>query len=178
MRSVACFLLLLLLAACAGPAPRTGPNLAYARRYPGISCAPFAREVVGVGLRGDAAAWWQEAAGRYRRSDRPSVGSVLVFRRSRRLPSGHVSVVSRVLDSRHILVIHANWVHGEMDEDLLVVDVSWRNDWSAVRVWYPPTGRMGSHVYATFGFIEPRRSLTRDVLLRRAVPAAEAVTGG
>ena len=178
MRYLVCLALLVLLAACAGPAPRTGPNLAYARRYPGISCAPFAREVVGVRLSGDAAAWWDEAAGRYRRSDWPAVGSVLVFRRSSRLPSGHVSVVSRLLDARRVLVIQANWVHGEMDEDQLVVDVSRRNDWSEVRVWYPPTGQLGTHVYATYGFIVPALSLTHDALLRRAVPAAESVTGG
>ncbi|HET9019086.1 MAG TPA: CHAP domain-containing protein, partial [Acetobacteraceae bacterium] len=110
--------------------------------------------------------------------DRPAVGSVLVFRRSSRLPSGHVSVVSRLLDARRVLVIQANWVHGEMDEDQLVVDVSRRNDWSEVRVWYPPTGQLGSHVYATYGFIVPAMSLTHDALMRRAIPAAEAVTGG
>lgn len=178
MRLFACIALLVLLAACAGPTPHTGPNLAYARRYPGISCAPFAREVVGFRLSGDAASWWQEAAGRYRRGNWPREGAALVFRRSSRLPYGHVSVVSRVLDPRHILVIQANWVHGEMDEDQLVVDVSRRNDWSAVRVWYPPTGRLGAHVYRTYGFIIPPRSLSHDLLLRRAIPAAEAVTGG
>ena len=178
MRHAACLVLLILLAACAGPAPRTGPNFAYAHRYPGISCAPFAREVVGFRLSGDAATWWDESAGRYRRSNRPEVGSVLVFRRTSRLSSGHVSVVSRRLDARRILVIQANWVRGEMDEDQLVVDVSARNDWSAVRVWYPPTGQLGTHVYPTYGFIVAPAPLTHDALLRRAVPAAEALAGG
>ena len=176
-RALAPLLLPLLLAACAGPAPRTGPNLAAAQHYPGLNCAPFARAEVGLALHGDAADWWAEANGRYLRGDRPEIGSVLVFRRSARLPSGHVSVVSRLLDRRHILVIQANWVPGELAEDQLVVDVSPRNDWSRVRVWYPPTGQLGTHPYATYGFIAAPAKLTHDVLLVRAVPAARAVSG-
>ncbi len=171
-------ILAFLLAACAGSAPRTGPYLAYAHRYPGLSCAPFARAEVGLALYGDAADWWAEAAGRYLRTDRPQIGSVLVFRRSSRLPSGHVSVVSRRLDARRILVIQANWVRGELDEDQLIVDVSARNDWSAVRVWYPPTGQLGVHVYATDGFILAPVPLSHDALQVHAAPAALAVTGG
>ena len=178
MRPAAVLALLLLLAACAGPAPRSAPGLASAHRYPGLTCAPFARAEVGVALSGDAAAWWEESAGRYVHSQRPAVGSVLVFRRSARLPSGHVSVVSRLLDARRILVIQANWVPRELDTDQLVVDVSARNDWSAVRVWYPPTDRLGTHVYATYGFIAVPAPLTHDVLLRRAEPAAQSVSGG
>jgi surface antigen len=178
MRRITLLSLLLTLAACAGSAPRTGPNLAYAHTYPGLSCAPFARQLTGFALNGDAAEWWGEAASRYARSHRPQVGSVLVFRRAARVPSGHVSVVSRLLDSRRILVIQANWVRGQLDEDQLIVDVSPRNDWTAVRVWYPPGARLGSHIYATYGFIVPRVPLTHDALAAGAVPAARAVTGG
>ena len=174
--AAAVLLLPLLLAACAG-APRTGPNIAYRHRYPGLSCAPFARAELGLALSGDAADWWQEAQGRYRRSDRPEVGGVLVFRRTGRLPSGHVSVVSRLLDARRVLVIQANWVRGELDKDQLVVDVSARNDWSQVRVWYPPTGQLGTHVYATYGFIVPPAPLTHDALTGRATLAALSATG-
>ncbi len=171
-------LLVLGLAACAGSAARTGPNLAYTRRFDGLTCAPFARALTGVALHGDAADWWPQAAGRYRRAVRPAVGAVLVFRRTGRLPSGHVSVVSRLLDARRIDVISANWVHNELDEDQLVVDVSPRNDWSLVRVWYPLTGRLGTHVYPTDGFIVPAAPLTHDVLVTRAIPAARLATGG
>ena len=101
-----------------------------------------------------------------------------VFRRGARLPSGHVSVVSRVLDARHIHVIQANWVRDELDEDQLIVDVSPHNDWTAVRVWYPPADQMGTHEYATFGFILPPAPLGHDALAARAEPAARAVTGG
>jgi len=177
LRAAPCLAVVCLLAACAGPARRTGPNLAYARHYPGLTCAPFARAVVGVALSGDAADWWGESDGLYRRSDGPAVGAVLVFRRTARLPSGHVAVVSRVLGVRRILVIQANWVRGELDADQLVVDVSERNDWRDVRVWYPPTGQLGAHVYPTYGFILPPQRLTHDVLLRRAIPAAESISG-
>jgi hypothetical protein len=176
---IAVLALLAPLAACGGGSePQLGPNLAYARSYPGLSCAPFARQLTGIGLSGDAADWWPGADGRYRRTDTPEVGSVLVFRRSSRLPSGHVSVVSRVLDDRHIHVIQANWVRGELDEDQLVVDISPGNDWTQVRVWYPPTGLLGTHAYATFGFVLPARLQSHDALVAGAQPAARAVTGG
>jgi surface antigen len=172
-------LLALSLAACGGsPRPHTGPNLAAAHSYGGLTCAPFARELTGLQLSGDAADWWGQASGRYARVSRPEVGGVLVFRRSSRLPYGHVSVVSRVLDDRHIHVIQANWMPDELDEDQLVVDVSQGNDWSEVRVWYPPADQIGSHAYATFGFIVPPRPFGHDALAGRAEPAARAVTGG
>jgi hypothetical protein len=166
------------LGACTGGgASRLGPNLAYAHSYPGLSCAPFARALTGIRLAGDAADWWAAADGRYARVDRPEVGGVLVFGRGSRLSSGHVSVVSRVLDTRRILVIQANWVPGELDQDQLIVDVSAGNDWREVRVWYPPTGRLGSHVYPTYGFVLPPARLSHDALIAGAEPAARAVSG-
>jgi len=171
-------LLLALFVAACGSQPRTGPNLAASYEYPGITCAPFARALTGIALRGDAADWWGQASGRYARTGQPTVGGVLVFQRAGRLPSGHVSVVSRVLDERHIDVIQANWVPGQLDEDQLIVDVSARNDWSAVRVWYPPGNQLGTHVYTTYGFIVPPAPLGHDALAQRAEPAARAASGG
>ncbi len=148
--------------ATAGPAPI---------HQSGLTCAPFARELSGIALYGEAASWWDNAAGRYQRSSRPGVGSVLVFRRSARLPSGHVSVVSRVINPRQIEVIQANWVPEQLDQDQLVVDVSERNDWSEVRVWYPPVNQIGSHAYATYGFVLPPRPATYAELARATRPA-------
>ncbi len=163
------------LAAC-GASSDTGSEYGVAMgrssRAPGVACAPFARELSGIALYGDAADWWHQAGGRYQRADRPMLGSVLVFRRSGRLPSGHVSVVSRILDARRVQVTQANWVPGELDRDQLVVDVSGENDWSSVRVWYPPVRQLGIHSYATYGFILPRRPATHDELLRATAPAA------
>jgi hypothetical protein len=158
------------LSACAS-GPRTGPNLAATSEHPGLTCAPFARELSGIALYGDADTWWDAAAGRYSRDDRPAVGGVLVLRRSGRLPTGHVAVVSRVLTPRQILVIQANWVPGELDEDQLVVDVSERNDWTEVRVWYPPINQMGSHAYEAYGFILPPQPATHEELVRATPPA-------
>jgi hypothetical protein len=172
------FALLLLLAAC-GSASRTGPNLRAVDSYPGLTCAPFARELSGVALYGDAASWWELAQGRYSTSSFPEVGSVLVFRRSSRLPSGHVAVISRVLGPRQVHVIEANWVRGELEQDQLVIDVSEGNDWTLVRVWWPPLGQMGSHAYATYGFILPPRRPTHDALARDArTAAARALASG
>lgn len=145
----------LLLTACAGGGSRPSVRSA-GQEGTALQCAPFARQVTGMALYGEADAWWGAAAGRYDRGPRPEPGSVLVFRRSARLPSGHVSVVSRVASTRTVLVTQANWVHARIGRDEPVTDVSPGNDWSAVRVWWEPAGSMGSAVYPTYGFIHPR----------------------
>jgi surface antigen len=146
--SVAALLLLTLLAGCGGG----GSSL---------ECAPYARSLSGIQLYGPAYAWWDEAAGHYARTQHPERGSVLVFRRSSRLPDGHVSVVRRVLSDRLILVDQANWVHHRVGKDDQVLDVSPENDWTAVRVWWPPSGALGVTTYATYGFIGPPAATAR-----------------
>lgn len=141
---------LLLLSAC-GPGPRGGGSGVGAATS--LECAPFAREATGIQLYGDAASWWDQAEGRYSKGQDPVAGGVLVFRRSGRLASGHVSVVSRVVSAREILVTQANWVRRRVTRDEPVVDVSPRGDWSAVRVWWAPAGALGTGVYPTYGFI-------------------------
>ena len=121
-----------------------------------VECAPYARQVSGIQLYGDAASWWEQAQGRYQRRADPVEGGVLVFRRSRRLPAGHVSVVARLVSDREIRVTQANWVHGRITRDEPVVDVSESNDWSRVRVWWAPVHALGSGVYPTYGFITPQ----------------------
>lgn len=160
-----------LLAACGSSSRAPSSSAGASMRVPGISCAPFARELSGIALYGEADSWWHNAAGRYTRNEQPATGSVLVFRRTARLRSGHVSVVTRVVSPRQILVTQANWVPGQVDEDQLVVDVSSRNDWSEVRVWYPPSNTLGTHIYAAHGFIHPRRAATYAELAR-ATPVA------
>jgi hypothetical protein len=160
------------LAACGSRVSPPSANSGTATRQPGITCAPFARELSGIALYGDAAGWWEAASGQYDRGDRPQVGAALVFRRSSRLRSGHVAVVSRILTPRQIQVFQANWVPDEVQQDQLVVDVSPGNDWTEVRVWYPPIDRLGSHAYATYGFVLPPRPATHAELVRAARPAA------
>lgn len=120
-----------------------------------VECAPYAREVTGLRLYGDAGSWWDQAAGRYRRASQPSPGSVLVFQATRRLPHGHVAVVKNVTSARSVMVTQANWVHHRVAGLEPVIDVSAANDWSLVRVWWAPAGRMGQTVYPTWGFVGP-----------------------
>jgi len=130
-----------------------------------VECAPFARALTGVQLSGAADDWWRQAAGRYRRSTSPAVGSILVLRSSGRLPYGHVAVVTQVMSGRQVLVTQANWVHHRITEDQPVIDVSPGNDWSVVRVWWPPSGQMGVAEYAVRGFILPDRPASHDQLI-------------
>lgn len=149
--AVVLFGIVLGLGGCASKAPALGPQGAVVR-VP-MECVPFARAVSEVEIRGNAADWWHLAEGRYQRSAQPQVGGVLVFRRTARLPHGHVSVVSQILSDRHILVTHANWVRHQVSQDAPVIDVSAANDWSEVRVWWPPSNQMGRTVFPTYGFI-------------------------
>ena len=169
---------LLALAACASreAGPRAG---GYVGESVPLDCVPFARSLSGIRLTGDAADWWREADGRYARNLSPAIGSVLVFRRSGRLPHGHVAVVSQVLGRREVLVTQANWVHHRVTEDQPVIDISAANDWSSVRVWWPPSGEMGGGEYATFGFIRADRPTSHDALMAatpRAIRLAEAAS--
>ena len=157
----------LALAACGGGA-RPGDAVG---RGAAVECAPFARALTGVSLSGAAADWWPQADGRYARTQTPEIGSVLVLRRSSRLPYGHVAVVSQVISRRQIMVTQANWVHHRVTEDQPVIDVSAAGDWSAVRMWWPPSGQMGAGDYAAFGFIRPDHPVGHDRLVA-ATPAA------
>lgn len=157
-RWMSCLAAVLALSACgsAHHAVTSGSTAA------SVECAPYARQVSGIELYGDAASWWDSAAGRYQRSAEPAAGAVLVFRRSGRLPSGHVSVVARLASQREIMVTQANWVHGRIARSEPIVDVSPGNDWSAVRVWWEPSGQLGVTTYPTFGFIAPTSPARSD----------------
>src|SRR5215510_14050709 len=122
-----------------------------------IQCVPYARKISGIDLRGDAWTWWGQAAGRYARGKKPRLGAVLVFQKTRALPRGHLSVVTRVVDAREILVTHANWgsapeARGKVATDVRVIDISPGNDWSELRVW---NGTDFGKPYPAAGFIYP-----------------------
>src|SRR4051812_46419042 len=95
--------LLLALSACGSP------RVASDMRAP-LECVPFARALSGIDLAGDAPDWWWESDGEYARGRTPEVGSVMAFAASSQLSHGHLSVVSKVVSRREILVTHANWV--------------------------------------------------------------------
>ncbi len=174
-------LLLLLSAAGCAQRPREPSEAAAAPLPAGISCVPFARALSGIALAGDAHLWWHAAARRYRRGTVPVPGAVLVFRRSARLPQGHLAVVVRTVGPREIRVTHANWAsgsaRGQVAEDQSVVDVSPRNDWSSVRVWHPASGTLGVTVFPAWGFILPPRPADPAELAARVPVAARLAAG-
>lgn len=177
--SLAVLLLPLALAACGGGQSSGGARVGdYVGGTVRLECAPFARALTGVMLYGPAADWWWQAEGRYARDTSPEVGSVLVFQRSSRLQSGHVSVVTKVLSSREIMVAQANWVRHRVTEDQPVIDVSARNDWSEVRVWWPPSAQMGMAPYPTYGFIRASRPVSRDHLVASTPHAIRLAAAG
>jgi hypothetical protein len=180
MRRVAYRLMpLLCLALPACGSSHGGPHAGgYVGDRVAVECAPFARALTGVHLAGAAADWWDQADGRYTRVHVPDVGSLLVFRRSARLPSGHVAVVSQVLSGRQILVTQANWVHHRVTSDQPVLDVSEAGNWSEVRVWWPPSGQMGTGEYRAYGFIRPGRPISRGAIVAGTPMAIETAESG
>ncbi|CAM3378016.1 CHAP domain-containing protein [Thalassospira profundimaris] len=128
-----------------------------------LQCVPYAREVSGIEIYGDAWTWWAQAGQKnFQRGNRPQIGAVLALRKTSRLKLGHVAVVSAILDSRKILVNHANWgsdsrTRGKVHYRQPVVDVSPSNDWSEVRMMNT-LGTFGS-MYPAHGFIyQPRET--------------------
>jgi surface antigen len=117
-------------------------------------CAPYAREISGVNIHGNANTWWGQAAGRYARGNAPKAGAVLAFASSARMRLGHVAMVSQVLNDREVLLTHANWSRrGGIERDVRAIDVSAAGDWSQVKVWYGPLGGLGTSANAALGFI-------------------------
>lgn len=117
-------------------------------------CAPYARTISGIAIHGNANTWWGQAAGRYARGHAPMVGAVLAFSATSRMRLGHVAMVSGVVSEREVLLTHANWSRrGGVERDVRAVDISDAGDWSMVKVWYGPTGGLGTSAYPTLGFI-------------------------
>jgi surface antigen len=126
---------------------------AKAKRAAGIKvwCVPFARDASGVDIKGNAGTWWDQARGAFARGNDPVVGSVMAFSATRKLPKGHVAVVSAVVNDREILIDHANWASSQVSLGMAVLDVSPQNDWSVVKVASAPNSF--GRPYAVDGFI-------------------------
>jgi surface antigen len=119
-----------------------------------LQCAPYARQVSGIQLFGNANTWWDQAAGQYDRGHQPRVGAVLAFSSSRSMRVGHVAMVSQVVSDREVRLTHANWSYrGGIERDVRAIDVSANNDWTDVRVWYGPIGDLGLRSNPAHGFI-------------------------
>jgi surface antigen len=153
-------------AAVATPAvwrPQDGTPIRHVAVTGGLSCVPFVRMATGMDISGDARAWWYNAAGVYHRGNRPERGSVLAFTASGGMSRGHVAVVSQVVNDRTILIDHSNWGgpglrRGQVLRNAMVVDVSDRNDWTAVRVQVGWDAGAFGRTYPTHGFIYNRRT--------------------
>jgi surface antigen len=181
------------LAAVASPALadtviETGSAGSSSRELPPyLQCVPYARQVSGINIFGDAHTWWNQAAGRYERGHTPKVGAVMAFRPQGNMRLGHVAAVSKIIDKRTVLLRHANWSpiggrRGQIENDVRAIDVSPDNDWSEVRVWYAPIQDLGGTAWPVEGFIyndrpgqvgqiaaeTPRRTPTTVAAKRRA----------
>lgn len=147
---------------------------------PYLQCVPYARRISGIELYGDASSWWEQAQGRYATGRQPRIGAVMTFRPHRNMQLGHVAAVSRVLDSRRVLLDHANWSpingrRGQVEKDVLAIDVSPDNDWSQVRVWYAPLGKVGTTAWPVEGFIyADRKPHKRSQVAQASRPPAQA----
>jgi surface antigen len=140
---------------------------------PYLQCVPYARQVSGIQIYGDAWTWWDQAEGRYARGHTPRVGAVMAFEPHGRMTLGHVAAVSRVIDSRTVLLRHANWSpidgrRGQIENDVEAVDVSPGNDWSQVRVWYAPIQDLGTTAWPVAGFIYPTSDRRGAIQIARA----------
>ncbi|WP_296674771.1 CHAP domain-containing protein [Novosphingobium sp.] len=134
---------------------------------PYLQCVPYARQVSGITIYGDAHTWWHQAEGRYARGTRPRVGAVMTFKPHGNSTLGHVAAVSRIVDARTVLIRHANWSpingrRGQIENDVKVIDVSPGGDWSEVRVWYAPIGTLGGAHWPVQGFIYPTRAKAEE----------------
>jgi len=121
-----------------------------------IQCVQYVVANSEFRVRGNARDWWNNARDVHARGNTPEPGSVLSFRSVRTMPLGHVAVVSRVVSSREIRIDHSNWVHRGVLRGAEVVDVSPRNDWTAVRVSLKPGAAAYGSIYPTNGFIYAR----------------------
>ena len=148
------------LAAQAPASPVVDAALSGQELPPYLQCVPYAREVSGINIYGDAHTWWEQAAGRFERGNSPRLGAVMAFVPTGNMRLGHVAAVSRVIDSRTVLLDHANWSpingrRGQIERNVKAVDVSPNNDWSEVRVWYHPLQGLGTTAWPVHGFIYP-----------------------
>ncbi|MEZ5796706.1 MAG: CHAP domain-containing protein [Paracoccaceae bacterium] len=144
---------------------------AHAKRKRGerVWCVPFARTMSGVEIRGNAETWWAGAKGVYDRGHDPKIGSVMVFSGTRKLPMGHVAVVSEIVSEREIRVDHANWKRNQVSLGMSVIDVSDKGDWSAVKVESNP-GSYG-RLYPVSGFIYPKAKADPTIMAKAAPEA-------
>lgn len=157
-------------------------SIASAPQKPYLQCVPYARRVSGIPIYGDAHTWWKQAEGRFERGTRPKVGAVMSFRPHGSMKLGHVAAVSRIVDSRTVLLRHSNWSpingrRGQIEDDVRAIDVSENNDWSKVRVWYAPIQDLGGTHWPLNGFIYNEKPGKRGKAEKASLAGSEGKAG-
>lgn len=155
-RLLCCFVLALFLTACAGKRFDTPEAKGYYASS-AVQCVPYARQVSGIQIYGDAHTWWAQAKPPLIRRHYPVQGDVLVLARTNAMRYGHVAVVRKVMSNRDIMVTHSNWGNNRKNrriiyESVRARDASANNDWSQIRFWNYETKAFG-RPYAAMGFI-------------------------
>jgi surface antigen len=119
-----------------------------------LQCVPFARQMSGIDIRGNAKTWWAKADGRYARGNEPREGAVLAMPGFGKMQLGHVAMVSKLVDDREVLLTHANWSRrGLIERNVRAVDVSEKGDWTQVKIWFAANRDLGTTRYPAYGFI-------------------------
>ncbi len=130
----------------------------FVRASPPAQCVPYARQISGINIYGDAYTWWDQAAGVYSREQDPRAGSLLVLAGYAGPKRAHLALVTKIVSPREIRVDHANWLNdGNIFLNSPVIDISPNNDWSMVRVFNNRDGHLGVNNYNVQGFISPLR---------------------
>jgi hypothetical protein len=127
------------------------------------NCVLYVRGETGIELYGAAGGWWNQAEGRYARGHVPGVGAILVFKRTGHMPSGHVALVTKVVNAHEILIDHANWYHGRVSRGVPVIDTSPNHDWTSVAVMELHARKFGRE-NPSFGFIYPASPEPADLI--------------
>jgi surface antigen len=145
-----------MLTACAGGRFST-PNASGHYVSSPVSCVPYARDVSGIQIYGDAYTWWNKAYPRYTYGSMPQLGAVLVLEKTNRLRYGHLAVVKKIINQRQIDVTHSNWGSDRehrriIYESMRAEDISPNNSWTSVRFWNKDANVFG-FPYAAKGFI-------------------------
>jgi CHAP domain len=153
----------------------TVPSAAIAKsRY--LQCVPYARQISGIQIRGNAKTWWGQAAGRYERGQAPRVGAVMALPGFGKMRLGHVATVSGIVSDREIRLSHANWSRrGGIERNVRAIDVSEKGDWSRVRIWFASNGDLGTTSYPVSGFIYPNATMG-DVQMAAVLPVKAPAT--
>lgn len=142
-----------------------------------LQCVPFARQMSGIDIRGNAKTWWAQAAGRFDRGNTPREGSVLTLPGFGKMYNGHVAMVSKVVNDREVLLTHANWSRrGGIERNVRAIDVSEKGDWSRVKIWFGGIGDFGKTTYPAYGFIYAGKA--KDAVVQFATAVANAPRQG